>query len=237
MKPISFVQLKLIALLIVMLAGLLSIFIPNIQYRSEITDYFREDNPEVIDFHRMESNFGLQQSLLVLLQKNQDSFLSESSVTTLYSIIQSLESLDGVSRTQSLLSTAISNRQDTRSLFNYIKHQGVLTDSILGQLADNVHHSTLLSKDGSVASIQVYFSNQQSITELYPVIQDLLHEQFQQPGYGNVKLLGPVEIKHALHHALLHDGFYLMPLVLISGLGVLWYFLRSLWLVDRKSVV
>ncbi|NIR96323.1 MAG: hypothetical protein GWO08_22615, partial [Gammaproteobacteria bacterium] len=48
---------------------------------------------------------------------------------------------------------------------------------------------------------------------------------------GEAKLLGPVEIKHALHQALLHDGFYLMPLVLVVGLGVLWYFLRSWWLV------
>ena len=149
----------------------------------------------------------------------------------MFSIVQTLESLDGVSRTQSMLTTAISNQQDTRSVYRHLKQHGEVTDSILGQLADNVSRSTLLSRDGTVASIQVYFSSPEQITELYPVIQDLLKEQFQQPGLGDVNLLGPVEIKHALHQALLHDGFYLMPLVLISGLGVLWYFLRSWWLV------
>ena len=231
MKPLSFTQLKLITLLIVLLAGILSIYIPNINYRSEITDYFQQDNPEVTNFHKLEANFGLQQSLLVLLKSNGDGFLSRAGVESLYNIVAALESFDGVSRTQSMLTTAITSRQDTRSIFTHLKQHGALTDSILGQLADNVSHSTLLSTNGSVASIQVYFSDQEQITELYPVIQNLLDERFREPGLGEVKLLGPVEIKHALHHALLHDGFYLMPLVLIAGLGVLWYFLRSWWLV------
>ncbi len=89
----------------------------------------------------------------------------------------------------------------------------------------------MLSDDSAVASIQVYFSSKERISGLYPIIQNQLDEQFVKPGLGEAKLLGPVEIKHALHQALLHDGFYLMPLVLVVGLGVLWYFLRSWWLV------
>ncbi|MEE2732393.1 MAG: MMPL family transporter [Pseudomonadota bacterium] len=231
MKPFSFVQLKLIALLIVLAAGALSICIPGIQYRSEITDYFQQDNPDVINFHKLEANFGLQQSLLVLLHSQDQSFVSGNGINTLYGLVQSLEALEGINRSQSLLNTAISSQQDTRSVYRHLKRQGLLSDSVLGQVADNVSRGTLVSADGSVASIQLYFSSEDYITELYPVIQDMLQRQFVQAGLGEVKLLGPVEIKHALHQALLHDGFYLMPLVLLAGLGVLWYFLRSWWLV------
>ncbi|NIR96324.1 MAG: hypothetical protein GWO08_22620, partial [Gammaproteobacteria bacterium] len=121
MKPLSFTQLKLIALLIVTLAGVLSIYIPQINYRSEITDYFEQDNREVIRFKKLETNFGLQQSLLILLQQHDDTFVSPSGVNRLYTIINSIESLDGIDRTQSMLSTAISVNQDTRSLYSHLK--------------------------------------------------------------------------------------------------------------------
>ncbi len=232
MKPLSFIQLKLIALLILGLAFALSMFIPDINYRSEITDYFRKDNPEVENFHQLEARFGLQQTLLVLLTSEQGSFLNPHSINTLFGLVQNIEALDGVARTQSLLSTAISNqRQDTRSLYRHLDSGAPLTDSVLGQLADNVSQSTLLAQDGTVASIQIAFTEQDKISALYPQLNNILQQQFAQAGHGTVSMLGPVEIKHALHQALLHDGFYLMPLVLIIGLGVLWYFLRSWWLV------
>jgi len=232
MKPLSFIQLKLIALFIVGFSAALTTFIPDINYRSEITDYFRNDNPEVQRFHQLEERFGLQQTLLVLLDRQQNRFLNDKGIFTLFDIVRDIEALDGVARTQSLLSTAISNGQhDTRSLYRHLNDGGSLTNSVLGQLADNVNDSTLLSRDSSVASIQIYFTDQDSINQVYPLIQNIIHQRFSSLGHGSVKMLGPVEIKHALHQALLHDGFYLMPLVLVIGLAVLWYFLHSWWLV------
>ncbi|MDY6920340.1 MAG: hypothetical protein SV765_09010 [Pseudomonadota bacterium] len=80
---------------------------------------------------------------------------------------------------------------------------------------------------------RLYFTNPEAIDRLYPHINALL-EPWRQPG-AEARLLGPVEIKHALHQALLHDAFYLMPLVLVAGMLVVWYFLRSWWLVLAGS--
>lgn len=232
MKPLRFLHLKLIALFVFCIAVALSPHIPDINYRSEITDYFREDNPEVKNFHNLEADFGVQQSLLILLHSQTGTLLSEQGISNLFTITSKIQALDGVERIQSLLSTAISNnQQDTRSLYRHIKDGGDLSDPILGQLADNVSNSSLLSKNGTVASLQIHFADTEQIETLYPLIRSTLDAAFTTPGLGEVHMLGPVEIKHALHHALMHDGFYLMPLVLITGLGVLWYFLRSWWLV------
>src|SRR5690606_20895331 len=69
---------------------------------------------------------------------------------------------------------------------------------------------------------------------------DKIHHRLEQlktaGGISRFHLLGPAEIKQALHQALLHDGIYLMPLVLLVGLGVLWWFLRSWWLVFSGAV-
>lgn len=233
MIPLRFAHLKLLTAFIICLGVALSSSIPDIVYRSEITDYFRADNPRVKNFHRLEENFGAQQSLVVLLESDQLSFLSAQGLTTLYNIIDQLKQQNGVERIQSLLSTAVSNhQQDTQSLIRYIKAEGALTNSILGQLADNANsNGTLLSDNGHVASLHIYFSSAKEIDRLYPIINDILNTDFKVKHAGNVYMLGPVEIKHALHQALLHDSVYLMPFVLISGLGVLWYFVRSYWLV------
>lgn len=230
--PLRFLHLKLIALFVLSIAIALSFFVADITYRSEITDYFRQDNPEVANFHKLESDFGAQQSLLVLLQYEGDTLLSEQGVSLLYSLTEKIQSLNGVQRIQSLLSTAISNQQqDTRTLYRHLKMGDALNDSILGQLADNVSNSSLLSNNAKVASLQIHFTDEEQSEALYPAINDIITNGFITPGFGEARMLGPVEIKHALHQALLHDGFYLMPLVLICGMGVLWYFLRSWWLV------
>lgn len=232
MMPLRFLHLKLIALFVLSIAIALSFFVADITYRSEITDYFRQDNPEVANFHKLESDFGAQQSLLVLLQYEGDTLLSEQGVSLLYSLTEKIQSLNGVQRIQSLLSTAISNQQqDTRTLYRHLKMGDALNDSILGQLADNVSNSSLLSNNAKVASLQIHFTDEEQSEALYPAINDIITNGFITPGFGEARMLGPVEIKHALHQALLHDGFYLMPLVLICGMGVLWYFLRSWWLV------
>lgn len=232
MKPLRFLHLKLIALFVIGIALALTSRIPDITYRSEITDYFRQDNPEVKHFQRLESDFGAQQSLLVLLHQPDKTFLTPAGIHQIYDIAHQIRILDGVERVQSLLSTAISTeQQDTRSLYRHLALGGDVSDRILGQLADNTSNSSLLSTSGQVASLQIHFSDVQQIEILYPIIDDIIRQHFSASGNARIHMLGPVEIKHALHQALLHDGFYLMPLVLICGLGVLWYFLRSWWLV------
>ena len=247
MIPFRFLHLKVLSFLLLVLALALTPSIPDIVYRSEITDYFRDDNPNVQAFHKLETDLGFQQSLLVLLEFSDNKALESENISRLFSISQGIRRLSGVTKVNSLLSTAISdNQQNTLSMYRYLNLQqpssaASATHSIdatlLGQLADNARsNGSLLSEDGRVASLQIHFSNQESIDQLYPQIKSILREQMDQQNAGTTYMLGPVEIKQALHHALLHDGFYLMPFVLVIGMGVLWYFLRSYWLVFSGSV-
>ena len=209
----------------------LSFYISDIGYRSDITEYFEPDHPMVTEFHEFEAAMGSQQSLLILLQRQQGQFLDPGPLTQLYQLQHQLSDISGIERIQSLLSSAVSDlNQNTTSLLQWLAQQRPITESILGQMADNLAMSPgLLSPSGQVTALTVHFSTEEAIVEAYPMIQDLLAAQ----SFSDLEplLLGPVEIKQALHQSLIHDGFYLMPVVMLCGIGLLWFFIRSVWLI------
>lgn len=238
MTRLSFRKLCILSILIVFAGVALSPFISNIIYRSEITEYFRDDDPRVIAFHALESSLGFQQSLLVLLELDQVSFLDSQQILTLFNAEEAIRALPGITRVQSLLSNAVSaDDLETRSAISLLRKGEALTDPALGQLADIAHRNGgMLSQDQRIAAVQVSFASPDAIDANYPAIRAILDGRVQQKQLQQYFLLGPVEIKHALHEALMHDGVYLMPLVLLAGLGLLWYFLRSWWLVFSGAV-
>ncbi len=113
-------HLKIFSALLIALAVVLSPAIQDITYRSEITDYFRNDAPAVQAFHKLESDLGLQQSLLILIEMKQQSVLNPEGINTLFTVSQRIRKLSGVAKTNSLLSTAISDaEQNTFSMYRY----------------------------------------------------------------------------------------------------------------------
>ncbi|HVK98605.1 MAG TPA: MMPL family transporter, partial [Dongiaceae bacterium] len=137
-------------------------------------------------------------------------------------------------RVNSLLSHAVSSpTSDILSAYTLLSKEAHASDALLGQLADAAtHNRAVLSKDRQISAIYVYFRDADAITSNYPAIQAILADQKAQfAPLEATYLLGSVEIKHALNEALLHDCVYLMPLVLLSGLVLLYFFLRSWWLV------
>lgn len=233
MSRLSFRYLVIASVLLSAIAVIFTPLLGNITYRSEIIEYFQPDDHRVIAFRNLESRFGYQQSLLVLLQTNQHSFLSSHHLRHLSQLEKELKTLPGITRIQSLLSNPISdNEQQTRSARALLQTQTLLSNDAAGQLADARNsHGFTLSPNQQVTSLQIFFHDEDAIQQHYQVIGQLL-EQHQEAGHiDTFHLLGPVEIKHALHEALLYDGLYLMPLVVLMGLVLLWYFLRSWWLV------
>ncbi|MGB3622184.1 MAG: hypothetical protein WBA20_12620, partial [Ketobacter sp.] len=146
MIPFRFLHLKVLSFLLLVLALALTPSIPDIVYRSEITDYFRDDNPNVQAFHKLETDLGFQQSLLVLLEFSHNKALESENVHRLFSISQGIRTLSGVTKVNSLLSTAISDKQqNTLSMYRYLKLQQPpstasathnVDTTLLGQLAD-----------------------------------------------------------------------------------------------------
>ena len=233
MSRLPFRYLVIVSLLLAAVAIALAPQLRNIVYRSEIIEYFQPEDSRVHAFRGLENAFGYQQSLLVLLQTDNNSFLDSDKLVQLSQLETEIKAISGVTRIQSLLASPVSdNAQQTRSARALLREQGALDGGAAGQLADTLNSNGFaLSRDQQVASLQIFFRDEEAIHADYPAIRTLL-EQHRASGHVSAfHLLGPVEIKHALHEALLHDGVYLMPLVLLAGLGVLWYFLRSWWLV------
>lgn len=232
MKP-NFKILCVLSLLLVAAAIALSPNILNIRYVNDITEYFSPDDPRLIAFKKVEVDMGAQESLLVLLHLKDQSFLSNAGTAILFDTVKKIEALPGILRVNSLLSHAVSTpTSDTLSAYRLLSKESHASDAVLGQLADaSTHNRAVLSKDKSISAIYVYFTDSSAIEKNYPAIQSILAEQKTLHQLQATYLLGSVEIKHALNEALLHDCVYLMPLVLMSGLLLLYFFLRSWWLV------
>ena len=238
MARLQFKHLCIVSVLLVLLGAALTPFIRDIVYRSEITEYFRADDQRVQDFRKLENSMGLQQTLLVLLQQDDKSFLDNNSLQTLYSAQQAIRTLPGIERITSILNNPVSNpNQETVSVQSLLRKGKPLSDADMGELADSAGHTGFtLSPDHSITAMQIYFNNEKAIEKNYATIRQQLDGLVKDHRLSRFYLLGPVEIKHALQQALLHDGLYLMPLVLVAGLGVLWFFLRSWWLVFSGAI-
>lgn len=233
MFRISHQALVACSLILIILAGVFFSQLGNIHYRSEITDYFRHDDKRVAAFQALETQFGFQQSLVLLLQPAEASFLSPSQLQNLYALEQSLKQLPGIRQVESILGTPVSDvLQQTRSAREWLRTEHKLPDDGTSQLADAINRTGMaLAADQQLAAIQIQFTDEAAIRQQYEAIIAVLDTARSRNTISGYHLLGPVEIKQALHQALLHDGIYLMPLVLITGLGILWWFLRSWWLV------
>ncbi len=232
MKP-DFKILCILSLLLVVIAAALSPNIANIRYVNDITEYFAPDDARLIAFKKLEVSMGAQESLLVLLQLKDQSFLSAEGADALFDTVRKIEALPGIRRVNSLLSHAVSTPgTDAQSAYRFLQKNPHATDSVLGQLADAAtHNRAVLSKDQSISAVYVYFTDADAIEKNYSAIQAILDDQTRAQRIDTTYLLGSVEIRHALNAALLHDCVYLMPLVLLVGLLLLWFFLRSWWLV------
>lgn len=232
MSRLPFRYLIVISLLLSITAIGLTPFLGKIAYRSEIIEYFQPDDRRVTAFRNLEARFGHQQSLLVLLQSRQD-LLDNDYLHHLAQLENQLKRLPGIIRVQSILGSPVSDSdQQTQSARQLLQTPRPLNSHIVGQLADaRASHGFLLSPDHTITTLQLFFENETAIQRHYHAIGDLLEQHRAASHMDAFHLLGPVEIKHALHEALLHDSLYLMPAVLLTGLILLWYFLRSWWLV------
>lgn len=233
MFRISHQALAASSLILIILAGVFSSQLGNIHYRSEITDYFRPDDKRVMAFQALEQQFGFQQSLVLLLQSAEPSFLLPSQLQKLYELEQNLKQLPGIRQVESVLGTPVSDAlQQTRSAREWLRTEHQLPEGGSSQLADAIQRTGMaLSADRQLAAIQIHFTDEAAIHQQYEAIRAVLDTARAGNAFSAYHFLGPVEIKQALHQSLLHDGIYLMPLVLITGLGILWWFLRSWWLV------
>ena len=117
MSRLQFKHLVVVSLLLAITALVLAPQLRNIVYRSDIIEYFQPEDPRVNAFRALETTFGFQQSLLILLQSNNKSFLESDKLSQLAQLEAELKALPGVTRIQSLLGNPVSDaEQQTRAV-------------------------------------------------------------------------------------------------------------------------
>src|SRR5690606_4495902 len=101
MSRLPFRYLIIVSLLLAAVAIALAPQLRNIVYRSEIIEYFQPEDSRVHAFRGLENAFGYQQSLLVLLQTDNNSFLDSDKLLQLSQLETELRAISGVTRIQS----------------------------------------------------------------------------------------------------------------------------------------
>lgn len=211
----------------------LSFFIPDIEYRSEITDYFPPEHPQIIEFNKLESSFGKQDNFLVLLDFGEREALTTDALKSLHAIVKDIEKVPGVQSVRSLLDFSVNmpsnDGWETQSLYRLLDKKPRLLRHAEGQLADALRSSSAwLSVNRHVTNLQISFTATPHTNEAYDQVMQVLESHKAINSFR----FGPLEIRQELKRSLMHDGLQLMPLVIIAGILLMWIFLRSWWLIS-----
>jgi len=255
--PIKTTNFLLSALIIVLLL-LLSPYIGNIEYRSNIEDYFNENEKSLIDYQTLTSNYNNQNSLLLVvstLQKTHDntefdrssvapSLLSDANLNYLASLVSTIESHDFISNVSSILdATLILENPDGQKNLTLAQHlkKSALSDTsnqvLYGKLANNLSgNSFWLSSDNRSTVIEVIFSDTENSQKSYLTLLDDLNSITPEQVDLQIKPWGSIAIKAALNQSLLHDGLYLFPIILVVGIVLLYLFIGSLPLIGAGII-
>ena len=232
-KRLSLILLTALFLLLATTA-VLSMFIQNIQYHSNVSDYLDPADSRVSDFHRIVSSYQLDNRLLAMIKVHDGPFLQEKHLKSLYKLHSDLAAAVSGIRADSILTTPVTT-SDGQSItgIDYLNRNLPVNNAFLGQLADNsLRFANLVAVTGSgsargtVATLQVTFTDKPASEPDYAQVIETIRATAGNETRWQIHTLGRGEIKHALHQALLHDGIYLMPFVLLLGLALMIFFLR-----------
>ncbi|MCG8672514.1 MAG: MMPL family transporter [Pseudomonadales bacterium] len=215
-------------LALVILFALIAPSAPSIKYHSEITDFFDPRDPTLATFNRITESYSTSNDLVILLKAKNNDILSYESLSQLYDYVHYLEKKEDVDSVTSILDTPITNtHQELLTLKQFFSRNQLTNDAVLGQLSENITNSVFLASiEHSLFALQVSLSSTDNNTNIDSYLLAAKNYSFSHSYYT-----GPIAIKNALHRALYMDMTRLAPFILLSGILILWYFLRSWWLI------
>ncbi len=214
-------------------------YILNIKYHSDIEDYFQKSERSLIDYQYFKSKFGNENSLLlaVSLTEKSSTLLTKNNLNSLSTLLEDIRKNAKIKAVSSILDTSVTSftrgEQKTISLQKYLMNDnGEDISVIFSQISDNLRGSTFwLSADLLTTVVEIDFIDTVAAQASY---KHLLHQISNNPQISNkftIKPWGPVAVKVALNEALLHDGVYLFPVILLSGITLLYFFIGSVKLI------
>lgn len=228
---------RVISIAMLLLLGGMVFFIPKIKYRSEITDFFPSGNEKVAQFKALEKAFGNQDALIVLLDFGAIALNSKPALEALNNAVNDVEAVQGVQSVRSFLDFPISiptgDEWQTSTLRTLLKQDSPQLEYAQSQLADALSApSVWASHNGKIASLQILFYTGDTRDSAYQQVIAKLdaHAEFKATRFG------PLEIQKELQRSLIHDGLYLMPVVILVGVALMWIFLRSVWLIAAGTL-
>ncbi len=246
---------KVVSILMIILAIVLARYIVDIQYRSDIEDYFADNEPAIFDYKTLKSNFSSQDSLLLMVSLSGDDNTAKKDTSTTQTILDfktlqifrnyvlKIQASKYVESTASILDATVTlETKDGQQ--NHLLSEAItsLNNSaeyhiITSQIQDNLSgKSFLLSSDNRNTVIDVVFSKQIDGNIAYQHLIDSLRQDTSAANHFEIKPWGSLAIKSALHESLLHDGIYLFPIILLSGIVLLYLFIGSVSLISSGII-
>ncbi len=214
-------------------------YILNIKYHSDIEDYFQKSEKSLIDYQYLKSKFGNNNSLLLVISLTEENstLLTKDNLNSLSTLLENIKKTPKIQGISSILDTSVTSfthgEQKTLSLQKYLTSNNNEDLSVIfSQVSDNLRGSTFwLSSDLLSTVVEIDFIDIPTAQASY---KHLLHQISTHPHTSNkftIKPWGAVAVKAALNDALLHDGVYLFPVILLSGIILLYFFIGSVKLI------
>jgi len=214
-------------------------YILNIKYYSDIEDYFQKGEKSLIDYQYLKSNFGNENTLLLVitLTESTSTLLNRDTLNSLSTLLDVIENTNNVKEVSSILDTTVTSfangEQKTLSLRQHLQSDTQNnTSSILSQVSDSLRGSSFwLSSNLLSTVVEVNFIDAPTSQSAYKSLLKNISRDLQTSSKFQIKPWGSVAVKAALNEALLYDGVYLFPIILFSGIALLYCFIGSIKLI------
>ncbi|OUS03280.1 hypothetical protein A9Q81_07815 [Gammaproteobacteria bacterium 42_54_T18] len=214
-------------------------YILNIKYHSDIEDYFQKNEKSLTDYQYLKSNFGNENTLLLAIKLTETSstLLNRDTLNSLSKLLVDIKNTPKVKEVSSILDatvTSFSNgEQRTLSLQQYLQSDNSEDISaIFSQISDNLRGSSFwLSSDLLNTVIEVNFIDTPGSQSPYKSLLHQISSDLQTSKIFQIRPWGPIAVKAALNEALIYDGVYLFPIILFSGIALLYLFIGSIKLI------
>ncbi|PCJ31180.1 MAG: hypothetical protein COA99_17455 [Moraxellaceae bacterium] len=228
---------------LLLLIPALSPFILDIEYRSDIEDYFRPGEKSLLDYQELKDKFAKNDTLLLVVSLdsvNNDMLINHTNLTNLSTVFHSIESLTYIKQISSLLDSTVTletiDGQQNITLGDSVDPKRAIStetgQALHSQAINNLSGKSFwLAENGLSTVAELTFAAdinpQQAYDELVQTINEINLETYRL----RIKPWGNLAVKASLHHALIHDGIYLFPLIVLAGALLLYCFMGSITLV------
>ena len=205
---------------------------------NDLTAWFSKTDPVYQEYQRFQDEFGGTRNLIVALQApTQERLFSRDGFAALQAISDDIARVQAVDRVSSLATATIIDARPSADGGDDVLDVRVLTDDLATRtpaevgaraLADDIVRGDLVSDDGTVAAVIVFF-NERTIDGVRAAVLDQIRGILaaRVPGDFRVLINGSIEISETYNRITLANQATFTPPILALTLLAIYFMFRS----------